>query len=81
MEYMASGTPLMAYDLPCIPEEYRPYFFEIKGDLHQVLSQLLSQDRRDLHLFGLEAQRWITANKNPKKQTEKVKKLMEQLER
>ena len=55
MEYMASGTPLMAYDL--------------------------SQDRMDLHLFGLEAQRWITANKNPKKQTEKVKKLMEQLER
>ena len=29
IEYMASGTPLVAYDLPCIPREYLPYFYQI----------------------------------------------------
>jgi len=67
MEYMASGTPLVAYDLPCIPEEYREYFFHIPcNDVEgfaEYLQQLLSKDRAELHAFGHAAQEWIVGNK------------------
>lgn len=75
MEYMASGTPLVAYDLPCIPEPYRRYFFAI-DDLGQTLEVLLGMDREKLHQFGLEAQKWIVNEKSPRRQLEKYASLM-----
>lgn len=75
MEYMASGTPLVAYNLPCIPEPYRRYFFAI-DDLGQTLEVLLGMDREKLHQFGLEAQKWIVNEKSPRRQLEKYSSLM-----
>lgn len=75
MEYMASGTPLVAYDLPCIPEPYKCHFYEI-DDLRQTLDRLLSIDRKELHRFGLEAQRWIVEEKSPGQQLKKYALLM-----
>lgn len=74
MEYMASGTPLVAYDLPCIPREYLPYFYRISDEeqLAVLLNNLLSREKAELHAFGLKAQRWVTANKNAVIQAKKV---------
>lgn len=71
MEYMASGTPLIACDLPCIPDEYKPYFFEITPvsveGLATLLQKLFDTDRGEIHNFGMKAQQWIIDNKTPAK--------------
>ena len=84
MEYMASGTPMLAYVLPCMPEEYLSYFFHIEdgtGDVpfHDMLKKIASMDREKLHEFGLSAQKWIVEEKNAKNQMEKVIRMAEVL--
>ena len=72
MEYMASGTPLVAFDLPCIPNDYKEYFYHINEytaeEIGNMLQSLLDKERIDLHKFGICAQTWIVNNKNPKMQ-------------
>jgi len=76
MEYMASGTPLVAFDLPCIPEEYKPHFYMIpeytKEGIKNFLEEILKRDASEIHEFGIEAQNWIVNNKNPKIQIKKM---------
>lgn len=74
MEYMASGTPLVAYDLPCIPREYLPYFYQItdENQMGQLLQELLCKEPTELHSFGLQAQKWVIDHKNAKMQANKV---------
>ena len=75
MEYMASGTPLVAFDLPCIPEEYKQYFYMIpeytKDCIKTFLENILKSDSMEIHEFGIKAQSWIVDNKNPKAQIKK----------
>lgn len=75
MEYMASGTPLLAFNLPCIPEEYKSYFYQfseytVEG-MAKTLQDLLDCDKNIIHNFGLKAQSWIINNKNSKIQLRK----------
>lgn len=76
MEYMASGTPLIAYDLPCIPKEYNDYFFPIrevsKEGIKEILQVLLKKDREEIHAFGLNAQKWIVQHKCASRQAKKI---------
>jgi len=73
MEYIASGTPLLAYDLPCIPPDYKNKYFEVENDdLRAALEKCLLMENEELHRFGKIAQNWISENKNPKKQTKKI---------
>ena len=76
MEYMASGTPLVGYRLPCIPDEYLKYFYVVEKDdvdyLSEFLEKLLSQNEEQIHEFGLRAQEWIVKNKNERNQTSKI---------
>ena len=75
MEYMASGTPLVAFDLPCIPDEYNSYFYHLNEysveSLRGVLSDLLNKTPEELNKFGTVAQKWIVDKKCPKIQVEK----------
>jgi glycosyltransferase involved in cell wall biosynthesis len=68
MEYMASGTPLVAFDLPCIPEEYKSYFYMIpeytKDSIKSFLEEILMLDASELHKFGIKAQEWIDNKRN-----------------
>lgn len=72
MEYIASGTPLVAFDLPCIPEEYKPYFYHLSQYSEEgiccILQGLLKLDNSSLHDFGIKAQEWITKTKTAKLQ-------------
>lgn len=76
MEYMASGTPLVAFDLPCIPEEYKPHFYMIpeytKDCIKAFLEEILKLDADEIHKFGIRAQEWIVNNKNSKVQVKKL---------
>ena len=85
MEYIASGTPMLAYYLPCIPDEYMPHSFYLfadrgeQGNMLQTLKKVLQKDREELYIFGKEAQMWIVENKNPEIQTRKAVDMMRQI--
>lgn len=80
MEYIASGTPMLAYNLPCIPSEYAGKFLEISEEgIEETLRKCLESDKEEIHSFGLNAQKWILENKNPKKQTESLVNMINEL--
>lgn len=77
IEYIASGTPMIAYRLSCIPEEYCPHFIEIKDDaFEQILTRCLSEPVEKVHQFGLENRAWILEHKSPQKQTERMASIL-----
>ena len=84
MEYIASGTPMLAYYLPCIPQEYLQYSFYIMDsnnrieNLKQMLETILNKKNDELFYFGEKAQEWIISNKNADIQTRKVIKMLKQ---
>ncbi|MBR6571641.1 MAG: glycosyltransferase family 4 protein [Clostridia bacterium] len=81
MEYMASGTPLLAYDLPCIPRDYLSYFVAVDSEeqLAQQLERLLRMPRGELHAFGLAAQKWIVSEKNSARQGSRIAQMLRAL--
>lgn len=83
MEYIASGTPLVAFHLPCIPDEYKPYYYQVDANkedgLEEVLRNLLKQERTILHSQGLRAQKWIVQSKNSKISMMRVLNMLNQL--
>lgn len=82
MEYIASGTPMLAYKLPCIPVEYLQHFFyPANTDFACVLEEAIKLDRSELHKMGIEAQRWIVQNKNSEIQTKKAVEMFNRLKR
>lgn len=80
MEYMASGTPLVAFDLPCIPKEYKDYFYVInknnQDNLKKMLMELMNKDKVELHNKGISAQKWIVENKCAKKQSSYIVEML-----
>lgn len=76
MEYLASGVPTLLYKLPGIPEEYYQYCYTIDelgiSVLACKISEILKLDDVVLKRKGLEAQKFIYENKNPKEQTKKI---------
>jgi len=80
MEYISSGTPMIAYDLPCIPAEYEGKFIKILDkSIESTLYSCLKMDREVIHSFGLNAQKWILENKNSRKQTQSLVKMLKSL--
>lgn len=81
MEYIASGTPMLANKLPCIPDEYLPYFYYPEEPSHftQKLQEVLQCDQATLHVKGLEAQSWIVRTKNAKEQVRKLSEMLQTL--
>lgn len=84
MEYIASGTPMLAYVLPCMPEEYLPYFFHIGNKLpdvaiHEKLTEISSMDKEKLHEYGISAQKWIVKEKNSTEQMSRILRMLEAL--
>lgn len=81
MEYIASGTPMLAYNLPCMPEEYLQHFFYPKGNetFAALLRDVVLLEKKVLHEMGINAQKWIVQSKNAKVQTRKVVSMLSQL--
>lgn len=78
IEYMSSGTPLVAFKLPGIPDEYDPYYFHIEGYDENVfghqLNALLNMDVETISAMGRKGMEWVLAEKSPVLQVEKCLK-------
>lgn len=76
MDYLASGTPTIMYNLECLPEEYKPHLFFFKGETpDQVAEDLVNVcnlSEEELLIKGSRAQKFIFEEKNAKKQVLKI---------
>lgn len=68
MEYMASATPTLMYDLPGVPSEYKEFLVIIPDDTLSTLAQTIYawgiKEQSELDLFGKQAQEFILHKKN-----------------
>lgn len=68
MEYMASGTPTLMYQLPGMPEEYVPHVVLFKDssdeEMTQTMEKWLNKSQDELDAFGAKARNFILNNKN-----------------
>ena len=76
MEYLASGTPVIAYKLDGIPEEYNPYvYWLVPGNKESIASQLellIAKSNDELNEFGNAARNFVLAKKNQDVQALKI---------
>lgn len=76
MEYMTSGTAVLATCLPGINKEYYKYFYTFYGEdcdkMADSMKSVLELPIKDLHQKGADAYRYVTENKNSKVQASKV---------
>lgn len=82
MEYLASGTPTLMYRLPGIPNEYFGYCYsptdETIDALVDKISEILESPESERNALGVSAREFILSKKNPKSQTNKIIKLINQ---
>ena len=83
MEYLVSGTPLVATSLPGIPAIYKDYMYfftnETVEGFHLTLKSILEKSDKELHDFGYTAKQFVLANKSNYKQAERILNLAETL--
>lgn len=82
IEYMASGTPMVGYRLPCIPDEYYEYIYEVEEEdngLETCLKKVMMLSEQERNQLGLLAKRFIQNEKNATKQCAKIMKLIESI--
>ena len=85
IEYMASGTPLLMYRLPGVPEEYYDYCFSIDNDnleetdLYEELSRIIGLTPEKLKNLGKKARDYVIENKNSITQCSKIIALINSL--
>ncbi len=82
IEYMASGTPMLGYKLPGIPDEYYRYIYDIKDDsngLQECLENVMSISEKEKIEFGSLAKEFILREKNAQKQCSKIMFLIENI--
>lgn len=75
LEYMSSGTPVLAYKLDGMPDDYDEYFFHIEeaeGGLENALRHVISLSDEDRARMGQKAKDFVAQYKNPKAQCTKI---------
>lgn len=80
MEYMASGTPMLATKLPGIPDEYFDYIYTIdevsRDGICRALQKTLSHSAEELHQKGMEAKHFVVSNKNNRVQAQRLVEML-----
>lgn len=83
IEYFASGTPTLLYELPGIPQEYYDYCFTIEDLSQEALArkidEILSRDSGPLCALGQRARQFVLTQKTPEHQCKKLIDLIEQM--
>lgn len=76
MEYLSSGTPLIAYKLDGIPNEYDEYINYVSGDAPEALAEKIKEicelDVNTRERIGKRAQNFVVEQKNAIAQTKKI---------
>lgn len=79
IEYMGSGTPMIAYKLSGMPEEYLEYFIRIKDEsdgLKKCIEEAISLSEGERNEIGEKALNFIICEKNAIKQTQKIVEML-----
>lgn len=83
MEYLVSGTPVLAAMLPGMPKAYGDYIFELKDcsaqGICQALTDVFSRSDRDLFEKGKKAKEFVLREKNNCFQGQKILRLARQI--
>ena len=83
LEYLASGTPTLLYQLEGIPNEYYNYCYYLDKDhtdvksLKRKIEEIMDIPYEDRKRKAIIAREFILNNKNPKKAGEAILKLLE----
>lgn len=75
IEYMLSGTPIVAYKLDGIPSEYYDYFIPISEEVNGMKSSLIQAielSEEEKRQIGIRAKEFVLKYKNYKIQTSKI---------
>lgn len=76
LEYLSSGTPLIAYKLDGIPNEYNEYIFYVEDESIELLKRkiinICEKNEQELDEFGKVAQKFVLNEKNNKYQCKKI---------
>jgi glycosyltransferase involved in cell wall biosynthesis len=76
LEYLSSGTPLVAYKLDGIPDEYDDYIYYVPDNdpvtLAKRLIEVCEMPEEQRKAMGLKAREFVNNNKNPKIQTKRI---------
>ena len=75
IEYMCSGTPVLAYKLDGMPDEYLPYFYLIndkKDGLAEALRKVIELPEENRRKMGEAALHFMEERKSAKMQCEKI---------
>lgn len=80
LEYLLSGRPTIAYNLPGIPSEYEEYMYFIKEptpkSMVNKILEVCNKDYRELDAFGERAQKFVLKEKNNVKQSKRIIELL-----
>lgn len=74
MEYMSSGTPVLAYMLDGIPQEYAEYIYVIDEEegILSKLKEVLAKEDEELKNKGVAAKKFVSEHKNNEVQVRKM---------
>lgn len=76
MEYMASGTPMIGYQLEGMPKEYYQYYYSPEDcsneTMTNLINEVLSKSQEELSEKGKVAKMFVTKNKSAKVQAYKI---------
>ena len=79
-EYMATGTPVLSFDIAGIPREYLQYLYVVKQEtvdaLAKAIEETLSLDETSLQERGNGAREFVINEKNTKTQCSKMWKFV-----
>lgn len=85
IEYLASGTPVLIYELEGIPQEYYNYCFHLSSNhldmdsLRDEIERIFSMDADKLENIAKKAYKFISENKNSKVQVRKILNLIKSI--
>lgn len=82
MEYMASRTPTLMFDLACLPDEYKPYLFFSEENAVALMNRIIEiceQPQVELDAFGKKASEFIVNKKNANVQAGRLVDLINKL--
>lgn len=81
LEYLSSGTPVIAYKLDGVPEEYDDYIYYINGegieDIANKIIEICGKSEEERNEFGRKANKFVMENKNNVVQTKKILQMIQ----
>lgn len=76
MEYLASGTPMIAYKLDGVPDEYDEFIYYVPDNtihaLKKKIIEICEKEKDELDRFGHRARKFVENEKNNLVQTKKM---------